>query len=557
MLPKERGFIPKRALSYFILALSAVMLLAGCTSSSPAKESASSSQSPSDSQSPNAVKDELILAVGKTDVGMFDPKKGWGTHAQIRLTHSSLLTIDSELNFIGDLAKSYTVSDDALTWTFPLRDDVKFSNGEQVTAEDVKFTYEMLKEDGIKFDLSFVESIGIAEGNTIVITLHEPRSTFVSQLTEIGIVPKAHYDDNYSQNPIGSGPYKVVQYNDGQQIIMEYNPYWYGTVPQFKKLTLLLLAEDAALAAAKAGQADIVYVPPTFAEQKVEGMTLRAFESIDSRGIMLPAVPSGAKGKTNDKDVEVGNDVTSDLAIRQALNIGLDRQKLLDVAIGGYGQKAYCLCDNMPWFNEETIVNDGDIEGAKKILTDGGWSDSDQDGIVEKNGRKAEFNMFFSSSDQLRTDLSLAVADQASELGIKINLIGATWDEIYVKGKTAAVAWGGGRHHPHQLYTMNSSKVIDTSYHNMSNYRNPKVDEYLDKALTATTQEEANKYWKLAQWDGQTGFSGIGDAPIVWLVRVDHLYLANEKLNLGKQPVHSHGHEWALFGNITEWTWDN
>ena len=376
-------------------------------------------------------------------------------------------------------------------------------------------------------------------------------------MTEIGIVPKAHYDDNYSQNPIGSGPYKVVQYNDGQQIIMEYNPYWYGTVPQFKKLTLLLLAEDAALAAAKAGQADIVYVPPTFAEQQVEGMTLRAYESIDSRGIMLPAVPSGGKGKTNDKDVEVGNDVTSDLAIRQALNIGLDRQKLLDVAIGGYGQKAYCLCDNMPWFNEETIVDDGDIEGAKKILTDGGWSDSDQDGIVDKNGRKAEFNMFFSSSDQLRTDLSLAVADQASELGIKINLIGATWDEIYVKGKTAAVAWGGGRHHPHQLYTMNSSKVIDTSYHNMSNYRNPKVDEYLDKALTATTQEEANKYWKLAQWDGHTGFSGIGDAPIVWLVRVDHLYLANEKLNLGKQPVHSHGHEWALFGNITEWTWDN
>lgn len=555
MLPKERGFIPKRALSYLILVLSAVVLLAGCTADSPTespvKEGASASQSPS------AVKDELILAVGKTDVGMFDPKKGWGTHAQIRLTHSSLLTIDSELNFIGDLAQSYTVSDDALTWTFPLRDDVKFSNGEQLTPEDVKFTYEMLKEDGIKFDLSFVESIGIAEGNTIVITLHESRSTFVSQLTEIGIVPKAHYDDNYSQNPIGSGPYKVVQYNDGQQIIMEYNPYWYGTVPQFKKLTLLLLAEDAALAAAKAGQADIVYVPPTFAEQKVEGMTLRAFESIDSRGIMLPAVPSGAKGKTNDKDVEVGNDVTSDLAIRQALNIGLDRQKLLDVAIGGYGQKAYCLCDNMPWFNEETIVNDGDIEGAKKILTDGGWSDSDQDGIVEKNGRKAEFNMFFSSSDQLRTDLSLAVADQASELGIKINLIGATWDEIYVKGKTAAVAWGGGRHHPHQLYTMNSSKVIDTSYHNMSNYRNPKVDEYLDKALTATTQEEANKYWKLAQWDGQTGFSGIGDAPIVWLVRVDHLYLANEKLNLGKQPVHSHGHEWALFGNITEWTWDN
>lgn len=540
-----------RILSYFILVLSVFVVLAGCESGSSAQEDSPGSHDAA------AVKEDLVLAVGKTDVGMFDPKKGWGTHAQIRLTHSSLLTIDSELHFVGDLAKSYTVSKDALTWTFPLRDDVKFSNGEQVTAEDVKFTYEMLKQDGIKFDLSFVSSIEAVNGNTIVIKLKEPRSTFVSQLTEIGIVPKAHYNDNYSKNPIGSGPYKVVQYNDGQQIMMEVNPYWYGTKPQFKKLTLLLLAEDAALAAAKAGQADLVYVPPAFAEQKVKGMKLLQYESIDSRGIMLPTVKSGGKGKTNDKVVDVGNEVTSDLAIRQALNIGLDRQKLLDVALDGYGQKAYCLCDNMPWFNEKTAVKDGDIAAAKKRLADGGWVDTNKDGIVEKNGRKAEFDMFYSSSDQLRTDLSLAVADQARELGIKINLVGATWDEIYVKGKTAAVAWGGGRHHPHQLYTMNSSKVIDTGYNNMSNYKNPKVDEYLDKALTAPTQEEANKYWKLAQWDGQTGFSGIGDAPIVWLVRVDHLYLANEKLNLGKQPVHSHGHEWALFGNITEWTWRN
>ncbi|OMG47719.1 nickel ABC transporter substrate-binding protein [Paenibacillus macerans] len=546
-----RKLLGRKALPALTYLLVMLLLVTACNSGTTGHENASAD--PKDF----TVKEELVLAVGKVDIGMFDPKKGWGTHAQIRLTHSSLLTIDSDLNFIGDLAKSYSVSADGLTWTFPLREDVKFSSGEPVTAEDVKFTYEMLKEDGIKFDLSFVKSIEIADGNTILIHLNEPRSTFVSQLTEIGIVPKAHYNDQYSNNPIGSGPYKVVQYNDGQQIIMEYNPYWYGKEPQFKKLTFLLLEEDAALAAAKAGQADMVYVPPTFAEQQVPGMTLRTFESIDSRGIMLPTVPSGGKGKTNDKEVEVGNDVTSDLAIRQALNIGLDRQKLLDVALGGYGQKAYCLCDNMPWFNEETVVEDGDIEAAKQILARGGWADADQDGIVEKDDLKAEFDMYYSSSDQLRTDLSLAVADQAKEFGIKINLIGATWDEIYVKGKTAAAAWGGGRHHPHQLYTMNSSKVIDTGYNNMSNYRNAKVDEYLDHALTATTQEEANKYWKLAQWDGQTGFSGIGDAPIVWLVRVDHLYLADEKLDLGKQPVHSHGHEWALFGNITEWTWGN
>lgn len=540
----------KRFFSCFTILLSALLLLAGCQSGTTVQ---GNSPSPQESK---AVKEDLVLAVGKMDGGQFDPKKGWGM-TQIRLTHSSLLTIDADLNFIGDLATSYKISEDALTWTFPLRGDAKFSNGEQVTAEDVKFTYDMLKKDGIKFDLSFVQTIDVAPGNTVVITLNEPRSTFVSQLTEIGIVPKAHYDDNYSRNPIGSGPYKVVQYNDGQQVIMEYNPYWYGTKPQFKKLTFLLLAEDASLAAAKAGEADIVYVPPAFANQKVNGMTLRTYESIDSRGIMLPSQPSGGNGLTNGKEVKFGNDVTSDLAIRKALYIGLDRQKLLEAVLDGHGQKAFCLCDNMPWFNEKTIVKDGDIQAAKKILADGGWADTNKDGILEKNGRKAEFDMYFSSSDQLRSDLSLAVADQASEFGIKINTVGATWDEIYVKGKTAAVAWGGGRHHPHQLYSMNSSLRMNKGIDNMSNYQNPKVDEYLQKALIATTVDEANKYWKLAQWDGETGFSGIGDAPIVWLLRADHLYLANEKLGLGKQPVHTHGHEWALFGNVTEWTWNN
>ncbi|MCB8814654.1 ABC transporter substrate-binding protein [Desulfosporosinus shakirovi] len=142
------------------LLLPLLLVLSGC--SSPA-------QTPNTSAADPATKNELVLAVGKTDTGVFDPKKGWGTHAQIRLTHSSLLKIDSDLNFIGDLAKSYQISDDALIWTFPLREDVKFSNGNPVTAEDVKYTYEMLQEDGIKYDLSFVKSIAATDPHTIVI----------------------------------------------------------------------------------------------------------------------------------------------------------------------------------------------------------------------------------------------------------------------------------------------------------------------------------------------------------------------------------------------------
>ena len=97
-----------------------------------------------------------------------------------------------------------------MVWTFELHDDFQFSNGDPVTAEDVKFSYEMLKEDGKHWNLEFIDSIEIPDKDEIVFKLKEPRSTFAaSQLVEVPIVPKDHYDDNYKQNPIGSGPYMV------------------------------------------------------------------------------------------------------------------------------------------------------------------------------------------------------------------------------------------------------------------------------------------------------------------------------------------------------------
>lgn len=499
-------------------------------------------------------KDELVIAVGNLfDNGNFDPKQKYGSHHQHRLTHHSLLKYDNDLNLIGDFAKDYKISEDGMKWIFNLKDNIKLSNGENLTAEDVIFTYEMLKNDGIAFNLSFVQEIKMEEGQ-LVITLDKPNITFVSQLTEIPIVPKKYYDENYSRNPIGSGPYVVKEHKKGEQVIMEANPYYEAPL-EFKKLTFLLLKEDGILAAAKAGKLDVAFVPPTFSDQKIKNMTLHAYETIDSRGITLPTLPSGNKGKINGLDVEVGNDITSDVAIRRALTVGLNREELIKLALEGYGKPAYSLCDYLPWFNEETVVKDGDIEKAREILITAGWQDVDNDGIFEKNGKKAEFKLYYNAKDQLRSDLAIAVADQVKRFGIKIEAVGSNWDEIFVVGKANAILWGGGRHHPYQLYTMNSSKVIDTGYNNMSQYKNEKVDENLEKAMTSINLEESYKYWKKAQWDeeSQTGFSYPGDVPIVWLTRIDHLYFISDSLDVGKQQIHSHGHEWGLFSDISQW----
>ncbi|WP_425538588.1 ABC transporter substrate-binding protein [Microaceticoccus formicicus] len=502
-------------------------------------------------------KDELVISVGTSfDSGKFDPKQRYGSHQQHRLTHSSLLKYDVDLNLIGDLAEDYSITEDGLEWSFTLNPNVKFSDGNPVKAEDVVFTYEMLKEDGIAFDLSFMESIEKTDENKVVIKLTEPRSVFVSQVTEIPIVPANHYDENYTKNPIGSGAYKVVEYREGEQVIMEANPHYHKPL-NFKKLTFLLLKEDAAVAAAKTGELDICVTPPRYADQKIDGMVVQACESIDSRGITLPTLPSGNKGLIHGVEVEVGNDVTSEVAIRRALNVGLSRNDLCELALSGYGKPAFSVCDGLPWFNEDIAIKDGDIEAAKKILEEDGWSDTDGDGIVEKDGKKASFKLYYNAQDQLRSDLSIGVADQAKAFGVDIEAVGSSWDEIFKIGKANAVLWGGGRHHPGPLHNNYSSDLIDVGYNNMPQFSDPNVDANLEKAMKSANILESYEYWKKVQWDKDTnsGVAGNMSAPMIWLTRIDHVYFVREGLDLGRQQVHAHGHEWGLFNDMDTWGW--
>lgn len=499
-------------------------------------------------------KDELVICMGTRPPGEFDPRKRWGLYSQSQILHSTMLKKTPGLDIVGDYAKEYSVSDDGTAWTFSLNDDFKFSNGEPVTAEDVKFTYDMLKEDGVNWDLSFLEEVEIVDEHTMVFHLTEPRSTFFAQLTEIVILPKDHYDDNYSENPIGSGPYMLVQWDKDQQAIFEVNPYYHGETPHFKRFTLLFLDENAALAAAKNGTVDLIYTLPEFADEKIPGFKLFSYESNDVRGVSMPTQKSGSG--TTPMGYPVGNEVTSDPAIRKAMFIGLNREEMVNTVLNGHGKKAFSLVDKMPWWNEETAVEDNRVEEACKMLEDAGWVDTNQDGIREKDGLKAAFQLYYPTADIVRTNTAIVVAEQSKQLGIDIELVGSNWDEMQTIMHSNPILFAGGRHHPHQLYGMHHPEHAGISYDNIVYMNNPVVTKYMEKAMRARTQEEADAYWKLAQWDGTTGASGLGDAPYIWLIRLDHIHLGDARINVGEQPIHTHGHEWSLLANIAEWTWD-
>lgn len=495
-------------------------------------------------------RDELILAIGGEQDDGYDPTTGWGRHGS-PLFQSTLFKYDKDFQIINDLATGYAVSEDGLEYTIELRKDVKFSDGEKLTADDVVFTYETAKTSGSIIDLSNMEKVEKVNEYTVRFRLKKPESTFNTLLISTGIVPQHAYTDSYNENPIGSGPYKLVQWDKEQQLIVEENPYYYGKSPYFKKLTFLFLSEDAAYAAAKTGEVDIVSVPPSFATKEIKGMRLIELESVDNRGIVFPYIKYGEE--TID-GVPVGNNVTEDIAIRKAMNLAIDRDALVAGVLDGYGTPAYSVADYLPWWNPDTVIH-MDKEKAKEILDEAGWKETEE-GIREKAGIRATFTLLYPAGDAIRQSLSIAFADEMKELGIEVIPEGKSWNELERLMHNSPVMMGWGSHDPLEMYNIYSSSTKGVGYYNINFYTNPFVDQYMEQAMRATTQEEANKYWQKAQWDGNTGFSALGDAPWVWLVNLKHLYFVHEELNIGEQKLQPHGHGWPITDFIENWHWD-
>ena len=501
------------------------------------------------------VKDEVIAAITTEITSGYDPIKGYGLRYDPILQSRLVKTWNGVIT--DDLATDYSVSDDGTEWRFTLRDNAYFSNGEKVKASDVAFTFNQTKTGGGNLDLTNMLSAEAEDERTVKFTLAEPDYSFIYQISKLGIVPEAGYGDDYSENPIGSGPYKMVRWDKGQQAIWEYNEYYYGPEPAIKRIVLVFMDEDAAFAAAQRGDVDIVYTNQSLAMQSISGYHLVNVETINNFGIIFCTVPD--EGKTTDSGKKIGNNVTCDVAIRQAMSLGIDREKLCSDVFNGFGQPSSSMCDLMPWFNEETELNasNSGLDVACRILDEAGWIDTDGDGIREKNGLKAEFKLLYTATMGNRQMVAMAVAEQAKAMGINVIPEGAPNSDIQQLFHSEAYVFGRGDHTPVEFYLMSSTNSIGAGWSNTGYYSNPTVDEYFKKAMASKNLDDMYKYYKLAQWDGTTGASHIGDAPDAWYVRVDNCFFVRDGLDIGTQSLHPHGAALQVLNNILEWKWTN
>ena len=555
----------KKTIAAFILAVNLVAAaLSGCGSS--AENGSSAQQDPAQSgQAAEAqgaaaesvqgesgqAKDSVIVTMPSTsepEAG-FDPVYGWGAgeHVHEPLIQSTLTTTTADLKIGKDLATDYSVSEDGLTWTVTIRNDVKFTDGEPLTASDVAFTYNLCVQNSSVNDFTMLKEAVALDDTTVEFHMNTPFSIWPYTMAIVGIVPEHAYDENYGQNPIGSGRYLMKQWDKGQQVIFEANPDYYGEEIKIKKLTVLFMDEDAALAAAMAGQADVAHTAASYADQVIDGYQLLRVASVDNRGINLPTVSPQERD-----DKPIGNAVTSDAAVRRAINIGIDREEMIDNVLNGYGTPAYSVCDKMPWYNPSAQVA-YDPDAAKQLLEEAGWTQG-SDGIREKDGVRAAFSVMYTPGDSVRQALAEDLANQLRELGIEVTTEGAGWDVAYDKAQTQPLVWGWGAHTPMELYNIYHT-LPATGSAEYSPYSNKAVDNYMDGALKAGDLESTYELWQKAQWDGKTGVTQEGDIPWVWLCNVDHLYYVRDGLQVAGQKIHPHGHGWSIVNNVDQWEW--
>ena len=355
--------IRKKLVATFLTATLCTSLLAGCGGQQDSTDDAAPSET-------GETRDDLVIALA-TEPTQLDPHYLSDTNSSLVVlnTHDPLFRRLPSGEIEPALAEDYELSEDGTSITLYIRQGVKFQDGTELTAEDVAFTINgIVNGEAAEADLSMVDEARAVDAITCEIAMKRPNNALLYTLAVVGIVPAHAYGPDYGEHPIGSGRYMLEQWDRGQQVILRANPDYYGEKPLMDRVVVLFMEEDASLAAAQSGTADVAYTSAALAGAVPAGYTLLNCASVDSRGISLPCNPAGTDVTVEGDMVYAGgNDVTSDIAVRRALNYGIDRVRMIEHVLAGFGRAAYSVGDGMPWSSDAMRV-ETDVAAAERLL---------------------------------------------------------------------------------------------------------------------------------------------------------------------------------------------
>ena len=388
-------------------------VLSGCGGGSQNGTTGTTDQSTADTQTEGpaarAAAGELNVGIAQDLDSSLDPHKTVkaGTREVMFNVFEGLLKPDASGNLNPAVAESYTVSEDHLLYTFKLRTGVKFHNGQEVTPEDVIWSYQRCGDVNAPADIIQVAAFANVEmyqegDDTVCFQLQEPNNEFASYLTT-AVLPKDYTEQDTA--PVGTGPFKFVSRTAQESVVLErFDDYW-GEKPDLTKVTYKIIENaDSILLSLQSGAVDVfAHLTTNQIQQLGDG-----FHVEEGTMNLVQALYLNNAEKPFD-----------DVRVRQALCYAIDRQQILDLAFDGYGT---LLGSSMypafsKYFDDElTNYYTYNTEKAKELLTEAGYP----------NG--FDMTITVPSNYQSHMDTAQVIVEQLKAVGINAAIQPVTWE---------------------------------------------------------------------------------------------------------------------------------
>lgn len=418
-----------------------------------------------------------------------------------------------------ELAESYEVSKDSLTYTFHLNKDAKFSDGHPVTSEDVRFSIEAVKDPAYMaaHRMPYYEDVASIETPDPLTVVVKMKRKYFKNLEVIGtpgytpILPKHIYGDPKKKFPgapiFGSGPYTVEAYNRGKNIILTRNPDYWGknlaskkNIAKFEKLNARFIKdENLELEMVRKGQLDTMFpIRPEIYEKKAVGepfgTTIKKVEAENDRPKNWGFIGWNEKNP-------MFQDVNTRVALSHLLNRKLLMEKFMfNKVVEAVGPVYY----RSPFMPKDLKPLSFDPAKAKALLKKVGWEDADKNGVLEKtiDGKKQEFRFTLMHSNRDVEKYFTIYKEGLKEAGIEMEIKYVEWNTFAKlleeqKFDAVSLAWAGGSPEGDmkQIWHSESARMGGS---NFVSYKNVEVDKAIDQAREELNAEKRKKLWQKA-----------------------------------------------------------
>lgn len=479
------------------------------------------------------------LVYGSGDYDSINPIMN--EHCEIKhLLFDGLVKRDGEGNLVPSLAEDWSYDEQTLTYTFQLRGDVTWHDGEPFTAEDVKFTIEAIMDpdNGSENYPNYeeVSQINVLSDTEIAFVLSEPNYAFLDYMT-MSILPEHllqgedMWQSDYFKAPVGTGPYRLDSWDVGQSIVMVKNDAYFAGAPKIDRVIFKIVSDDSAKALQlQNGELDLAQITPkdAVAFEDAQDLTVYDMKTADYRGILY----------------NFQNEFWQDNAdLIPAINYAIDRQAIVDAVLLGQGFPAYSPIQLNKYNYEDVEHYDYDPQKAVQVLESAGC-EQDAEGYWTRNGQRISFTINATPGDQVRIDMAQIAAQQLQQIGLDVKADVPSNGIDWGGQECCIIGWGSPFDADDHTY-----KVFGTGKGaNYSGYSNADVDKYL--TLARQTEDEAQR----AEFYKQFQIALAEHPAYTFFCYIDAIYVADSAI-AGIDPDTVLGHHGVgIFWNICDWS---